>query len=433
MRTRLFFRAAVAAVILAAMCVAAAAQTTVVNGKVTLKQADGTTTPVEGAVVDIYRTDVKHQFQVKTNKRGEYTHAGIPFGGTFTIVVSAPAARPSYAAGIRLHQQPTNNFDLDPGDGSRLTLEQVKAAGGSAPAAGGTGAPSKESTDDKAAREAFEAEKKRVEENNAKIQEKNTVVKQTFEAGNLAYKEKRFADAVTAYNEGLAADPEQAVLHLNKSIALRMGAVDRFNAAVKAKDTAAIAAARADLTASAESAEKAVKFYKQDQSKPAAPAAGGAAPQQPNELMSYLVARYESYRLALYTNAGVPADVGVTAIEEYIAAEPDATKKAKAEASLGQALFQSGRVDEAIAAYRKVLTGNPTNLDALFGLGIALAADPAGKNAKEARDTLKDFASKAPATDTRKADAEAAVAALEESMAPKSAPKADAGGRRRRP
>jgi cytochrome c-type biogenesis protein CcmH/NrfG len=116
-------------------------------------------------------------------------------------------------------------------------------------------------------------------------------------------------------------------------------------------------------------------------------------------------------------------------MEEYIAAETDPAKKAQAEAALGDALFQSGRIDDAIAAYRKILAASPTNLDAQFGLGIALAADPEGKHAAEARDALKEFAAKAPATDPRKADAEGAAAALEEAMKPKQADKSGGSGR----
>lgn len=422
MRIKLFFRTAAAALLLAAAGVVASAQTLTIDGKVTLKQADGTEKPVEGAQVDVYRTDIKQEFHTKTNSKGTYTHAGIPYG-VFMIAVSAPGARPAYLANVQVSQRPTNNFSLQPGDGSKLTLEQMKAGAATGPAAGS--APAAESAEAKKAREEHEKELARVAEANKKIEESNVVVKREFEAGNTAFTAKNYDEAVAAYDRAIAAQPDQAVVHLNKSIALRMRAVDKYNVAAKSKDKAGLDAAKTDFKNAAESADKAVKFYREQQSKT------GAMPGKPNEVMDYLSARMEGYRLALQTNAGVMPDQAVPAMEEYITAETDPAKKMKAEASLGQALFLSGQIDASIAAYRKVLASSPGNLDALFGLGIALAADPEGKHAAEARDALKDFASKAPATDARKADAEGAVAALEESLKPKSAPKSDTGGKRR--
>ncbi len=82
MPSKPFFRTVAAALALFALSAAASAQVTRVEGKVTLKQADGTVVPVPGAQVDIFRTDIKQQFQIKTDKKGVYTHAGIPFVGT---------------------------------------------------------------------------------------------------------------------------------------------------------------------------------------------------------------------------------------------------------------------------------------------------------------------------------------------------------------
>src|SRR3954471_8111331 len=105
-----FVRALAAALVLAATAVVASAQVTQVSGKVTLKQADGTEAPVTGATIDIYRTDIKQKFQVKTDKKGQYMHAGLPFVGTYTLIVSAPGARPTFATGLRFTQVQTRDF-----------------------------------------------------------------------------------------------------------------------------------------------------------------------------------------------------------------------------------------------------------------------------------------------------------------------------------
>src|SRR5688500_521365 len=106
MRSNLFLRTLFAALFLAASAVAVSAQVTQVNGTVTLKQADGTEVPVAGAQVDIYRTDIKGEYHVKTDKKGKYIYAGLPFVGTYTVTVSAPGARPTWASKKRFGTTP---------------------------------------------------------------------------------------------------------------------------------------------------------------------------------------------------------------------------------------------------------------------------------------------------------------------------------------
>src|SRR4051812_1638028 len=125
MRFKSLLLALASALLLAASAAVTNAQVLQITGKVTLKQADGSVVPVSGAQVDIYRTDIKWEDHVKTNKKGEYMHAGVPFVGVFTLIVSAPGAHPDYMTGVKLSQNPANNFELQPGDGSRLTLDQI--------------------------------------------------------------------------------------------------------------------------------------------------------------------------------------------------------------------------------------------------------------------------------------------------------------------
>ena len=135
------FRVAASAMLLS-LCLAlitasATAQVIQVSGRVTFKPADGPEVPLQGATVTIHRTDIKGKYEVKTNKDGRYVYAGIPLVGTYTIIVSAPNARPTFLTDMRLSQKPEgNDFTLTPGDGSTLTLEQVKAASSGAGGAG---------------------------------------------------------------------------------------------------------------------------------------------------------------------------------------------------------------------------------------------------------------------------------------------------------
>src|SRR5258706_9329887 len=61
---------------------AAYAQTSSMAGKVTGE--DGK--PLQNAVVHIDRKDIKGSYKVKTNKKGEYFHAGLPLG-TYDVSV----------------------------------------------------------------------------------------------------------------------------------------------------------------------------------------------------------------------------------------------------------------------------------------------------------------------------------------------------------
>jgi tetratricopeptide (TPR) repeat protein len=432
MRIPKFAHFFVAALLLVTFAVSVAAQfTATATGKVTLKQADGTETPVADALVEIHRTDIKQTLKVKTNKKGEYVYAGIDPAGTFTLIVSAPGAAPTFTSNVRLSQQPNNNFTLSPGDGKTLTLADVKAAGGAAK--GGTAKAGGEPaalTPEEAKKKQAEYEKQVAEiaAKNAKVEERNAKLPVVFKAANEAFNAKKYDEAITLYDQAIAIDPAEAVVYRNKAIVLRTRAVDRYNAAAKTKDQAGKDAARADLKLSTETAEKAIATYRAPQTDrtPTSPDAAKS------EDLDYLFQRAESYRVALQTNAPVDTDAGIKAFQEYIAAETDAAKKTKAESALGDALFFGGRVDESIAAYKAILANSPNNLDAIYGLGLALASDPTGAKTAEGRDMLQQFASRAPATDPRKQMAEEAVAGLNEALKPKTTDKATTTTRRRK-
>src|SRR5205809_7506198 len=63
----------------------ASAQTGELRGHVLLKQADGTSVPVADAVIDVFRTDLTGQFHTKTNKKGQWVFAGLPYVGTYIV------------------------------------------------------------------------------------------------------------------------------------------------------------------------------------------------------------------------------------------------------------------------------------------------------------------------------------------------------------
>lgn len=451
-RSKILTRFAVAALLVVAFAVASAAQTATIGGKVYLKQADGSKAPLPGAIVKIYRTDIKQEFETKSDKSGQYVRAGLPFVGTYTFVFSGPGASPWYFSDVKAGAIPPDkltSFDvtLEAGDGSTLTLAQVKAmeaAGGATPAAA---APAN-TADAKKRADEIAAERERINAENAKATEINTKLPEIMKAGNDAFmaaekltdntaKIAKYDEALAHYDEGLALDAKQPNFLRNKAIVLLQRGRDKYNTALKTKDQAGKEAARADFKAAAETAEQAISTSRQLKSSaaPAAPATPGQ-----NEELPLLSTRFDAYRLALQTSAQIDNDAAAKAIEEYINAEPDQAKKDKAQSSLGDALFFAGRVDDSIAKFREVLAKNPNNLEAMYGLGISLAAKvtDATKDAAllaEAHDMLQQFVAKAPEGYPRKQDAADSVKYLEETMSASKAvdTKSNKGNARRKP
>jgi tetratricopeptide (TPR) repeat protein len=436
MRFKPFLLALASALLLAASAAVATAQVAQVSGKVTLKQADGTVVPVSGAQVDIYRTDIKWEDHIKTNKKGEYTHAGVPFVGVYTIAVSAPGARPDYVKDVRVSQKPDYDFELQPGDGTRLTLDQLKAAGGGARAAGGGGGGgSSESKEDKAKREELERKNREIEEGNKKISESNETINRTFKAGNDAFAAKNYDAAIAAYSEGLAAREEPA-LYSNKSIALRMRGADRFNAVVTSQDQAAksagIDAAKKDWTEAAEAGKKAFDMMN-----------AMTVPTDPAEKTKYdqnklaaLGSYAEAMRLVGTKVDQSRADEAFQVYSQYAAQETDPAKKSQRTADAAKILFDAGQFDRAIEEYRKILASDPENVDANLYLGLALFNSGDKTKFQEAANYLGKFGEKAPDTHPLKADARSIIDFLktQENIKPeKITTGRPASGARRRP
>ncbi len=119
MRINLLSRTVVVALFVVLSSVAVAAQVTRGEGKVTLKQADGKEAPVADAVVEFFRTDISGKFQTKSDKSGNYVHAGLPFGGTFIIAASG------WLAGTRRRHRRLDLFERQPRAVARAEREIV--------------------------------------------------------------------------------------------------------------------------------------------------------------------------------------------------------------------------------------------------------------------------------------------------------------------
>ena len=222
----------IAAAVLVCASVAAPAQTGALRGSVKLIAADGSTTPVAGATVDVYRVDITGEYHTKSDKKGEWVFAGLPFTGEYVVSVSAPGAQPTAKSGVKAGRDVPVDIVLNSGDGKKLTKDEaigVSKGGGGGTSNGGGG----ESAAAKAKRE---EELKKYEAEKNRVTNINETLNRTFKAGQDAITAKNYDEAVKQFDEGLAADPEQVVLYSRKSLALRLRGVDHYNNSIKGTD-----------------------------------------------------------------------------------------------------------------------------------------------------------------------------------------------------
>ena len=226
-----------------------------------------------------------------------------------------------------------------------------------------------------------------IERENARITAINETVKRTFAAGNQAFTAGNYDEAIRQYEEGLTADPKQAVLLVNRANAYKKRGAARFNAAIKSADPAEKEAGRQaagrDFRAAFDSASQAVALAKSGE-----PSAGPVS-------VSAYAERADTGRLLTRVDSSV-ADTVFKAYEEYVAVEPDEGRKLRARNMAAQMLLDAGLAERAVTEFRKLFNENNYNVDALLGLGMALFTTGDETRYKEAARYLQDFVKLAP-------------------------------------
>jgi tetratricopeptide (TPR) repeat protein len=427
---RYFYGALAVAILVASASMTTFAQVGELRGQVLIQQADGQKVPLAEAQIDVFRTDIAGKYNTKTNKKGEFVFAGLPFVGTYIVLASHPTARPNWVGGVKAGRDIPVEILVTPGDGKRPTIEEIKAAGGGAPApAGGSGgSTSGESASEKAKREEMIRKNAEIEAGNKKITEANEVIGRTFKAGNealnaagLASKSgasedavQKYTTAIAQFDEGLGADPEQPAILTNKAVALKGRGVERFNVTVRSKTlndagkAAGLQGAKDDFKAAAEAASKAVTLIK---AQTAPTEAADVARFNANKYAA-LLTQAESMRLYVSKADPTKAEEGLAAFKEYLAAETDPAKKAKAQLDMAQMLLESGAADKALVEYQAILATTPDSAEANLGAGLAVYAGGDKGKYQEAANYLQHFVEVAPDSDPMKADAKAILTEL---------------------
>jgi hypothetical protein len=428
MRRRYFFFTFAVAAMLLLTNLAASAQSGQLFGEVLIQQADGTTVPAAGATIDVYRTDLPGKYNTKTDKKGKFIFAGLPYVGTYIIAASAPGASPDLLPEAKAGREANYKLTLMPGDGKRLTEAEAKtvASAGTKPPAG-----TAESAEDRKKREEIEAKNKEIIASNEKNSKINEIIGRTFKAGNEALQAKRYDDAIAQYDEGLAADASQPAILTNKSVALRARGVDRYNAALQSTDDAAktsgLEAAKKDFRDAAAASAKAVELIKAE-TVPTDPAAQKAF--EANKYFAF-ASRAEAMRLLVIKADPAQADAGLAAFQEYIAIETAPEKKTKAQVDMAQMLLDAQMPDKAFAEAQKILVDNPDNVDAMLIAGLSLFGSGDKSKFQEAANYLQRFVDKAPETHKLRASAKDALDYLKSAENVKPQKTTTTGGRRR--
>ena len=402
------------------------AQTTAaVRGKVELTKADGSKEGVAGALVEVFRIDVKSTFpSAKSDKKGFFNFAGLPLGAQLVLAVSGPGIKPVIQGGIKAGME-NILIPVEAGDGKRYTEQEVRDA-----IAGGSTNQSTELTaDQKKQKEEYDKKVAEYNEKKQKVESQTAAVQKALNEGNAAYDSKNYDLAIAKFEEGFQANPDfvgSAPVLLNaKAQALRLRAVTVFNADGSNKDvsikTAALAKVQQDLADALEAFNKSYTIIKN------APAADVYDPKA-NELnkLNALNGAKETLRIMSITRAvdTTKVDIAKTMVAEYVTVESDQAKKTEAQRYLGDLYLAAGDSDNAIAEYKKVLEMNANDPDALVGIGLSLITLGYTNNDKtkmqEGADFLQKFIDVAPANHKFLQDAKDSIAQLkaEQNVAP---------------
>lgn len=379
-----YLLALVLAMALAAGCAAAQFETFTFEGQVLMK---GTKQPVVGATIDIYRTDQKGKYEVKTNGKGMYTRIGMPVKGTFTIIVSGPGISPTFRDQIT-YLQARQDFEVEAGNGNRPTLEEVSRSGGAPPPGARSEAELKAEAE---AIAAAEAERARIAALNASFVER----KAQFDLGIQAMVAKDYAGAIPGLSAAIAgmADADPTMFGELVSVAGANLAEAHYQLGVQAFNNKDRAEAEANFKKGAAAIALSLKF---DATKPA-----------------HLVIQGKTLYLLIdkFNGMGAYTDSIETGAAAYLkAADLEVDKKKRLEYLVGAAeVYRVGYSSEqAIATFKKVLTEDPDNISAIYGIGLTAVAS--GDN-QTAADYLQHFVDKAPG-DPRSGEAKTVLQTL---------------------
>ncbi len=163
---------------------------------------DGKLVGKDVALIKILRTDIKGNYQVKTNKKGEYFHAGLPLG-TYEVSVEIDGKVVDTMKGVRMRlgEPVPVNFDLSINAKKQADMQKAMETGKVTTEMARDMTPEQKAALEKQAKAQSEVMKKNKELNDA------------FNAGMEAMKVNNSAGAVEAFEKALTMDTKQHVIY----------------------------------------------------------------------------------------------------------------------------------------------------------------------------------------------------------------------------
>jgi tetratricopeptide (TPR) repeat protein len=306
--------------LLLALAVAGMAQTGAIEGKVI--GPDGNPVGKDAALIKITRTDIKGNYKVKTNKKGEYFHAGLPMGKyDVECEMNGQVVDTVKGVQVRLGDPIPVNFDL-----AKLAKQQEAMQ-----QAAQTGQVTEEMARDMTPEQKAAFEKRAKEQ--AEMLKKNKELNDAFNAGMEAMKGGNWDAAVESLEKAKTLDATQHVIFGQLA--------EAYAGQEKAKQGEDRKAANAKTI---ENFEKAIELKPDD------------------------AAYYNNYGLALAR--GNMFDKAQEALDK--AAKLDPPGAGKYYYNLGALLVNSGKSDPAAEAFKKAIEADPNYADAHYQYGIYL-------------------------------------------------------------
>jgi tetratricopeptide (TPR) repeat protein len=364
-----------AAIVPLAVSVTAYAQTSPLAGTVVF-QKEGKDEPVAGALVEVYRTDVKGYYKTQTNKKGEFRFIGVLYGDYF-IAVSGPNAAPTVLPNVKAGQE-TLRIVVNPGDGRKYTEAEARQAAAIEQNSGGSKSGGA-SDEEKAQQAEFAKKNEEIIAKNEKIKNADATAARANTEGQAALKAENYDLAVAKFSEGIAAVPDfvgsTPILINGKMLALKGKGFKLYKEGASAPDMAV-------RKAKFEEANKAYDEALAGFQDAIAVILRAEASIDPAEQKRRDVLKHDLYAAAaeihrLKVAGGVDQSKiaeANTVINDYLTLETNAELKASMQMGLGDMMTRAGDFEKAVAAYRQVLVLKPDNAEAMGRLGLALFA-----------------------------------------------------------
>lgn len=305
---------------------AAFAQTTQLQGKV--KGPDGT--PLPNTVVRIERKDIKGNYPVKTNKKGEYLHAGLPLG-TYKVVLVVDGKDADMVDNVKTKLGDPVNIDFD--------MQEVAKRNAAMQSAASSGAPLTQEQARGMTKEQQAEYEKQMKERSAAMA-KNKELNDSFNAGMEAMKAKDYPTAITSFNKAGELDPKQVVVWGQLA--------DAYAGLAKTKTGAEQTDA---LTKAGEAYAKAIELAPTDAS------------------------FHNNYALTLAASKKFPE----MQAEIDKAVQIDPAGAGKYYFNLGAVLTNAGQSKPACEAFKKAIDSDPNYADAHYQYGICLTSQATNK------------------------------------------------------